>query len=428
MTEQKGKSRLGAAPQATRGSLRQEAAEKLANPSPASAPGNSTPELLHELQVQQIELEMQNEELRSAHTAIEKSRDRYADLYDFAPVGYITLSAHGTINEINLTAAALLGMERGKLIQRRFAPFVVPENTDLWHQHFMRTKHKREKLSFELALKPDVGPVLHAQLDCLPADDLVHIVLIDITERKRMEKEILERRNEMAELHTLHVAAQTAAAIAHELNQPLLAIASYSKAALMLMKAETPDFGKIAKAIEGCERQSHRAGQSIRDLLQLLSTEEFPTEEFDLNQEITDVLETARLEHELQFDSLLRLENDLPPILANRAHVQKVLFNLLRNGIEAMQDAGVPLPAITVTVCTKANAGVALVTIQDNGPGIMQEHAHRLFEPFFTTKAKGIGMGLAISRMLIEENGGQLWMDEQQGCGATFHLTLPFAS
>jgi PAS domain S-box-containing protein len=423
-----GKSTRSESRETVASSLRLEAESKLAHASPCGTPERDAKALLHELQVHQIELEMQNDELRRTHVAIEESRDRYVNLYDFAPVGYITLNAHGLIDEINLTAAAFLGVDRSKLIHKRFSLFVAPENANLWHRHFMHAKRHCEKLNFELALKLGDGSILYAQVDCLPVDDFVRIALIDITERKRMEKEIFERRNEMTELHTLHVAAQTAAAIAHELNQPLLAIASYSKAALMLMKAETPDFGKIAKAVEGCERQSHRAGQSIRDLLQLLSTEEFPTEAFDLNQEIAEVLEAARVEHELQFDSLLRLENDLPPILANRTHVQKVLFNLLRNGIEAMQDANVALPAITVTVCTKSNAGVALVTVQDNGPGIMQEHAHRLFEPFFTTKDKGIGMGLAISRMLIEENGGQLWMEEQQGYGATFHLTLPFAT
>jgi PAS domain S-box-containing protein len=250
----------------------------------------------------------------------------------------------------------------------------------------------------------------------------------DITERKRLEKEILERRNEMENLQKLHVAAQTAAAIAHELNQPLLAIASYSEAALILLKAEKPNLDKVRKAIEGSELQAHRAGQSIRELLEFLSTKDFPNEAIDLNKEILDVLDTARSEHELQFQSVLQLEEGLPLVRANRTHVQKVLLNLLHNGIEAMQEAGVPLPCITVTVRTINDKAVAQVTIQDNGPGIKKEDSQRLFEPFFTTKARGIGMGLAVSRSLIEANGGQLWVDPQENPGATFHLTLPFAT
>jgi len=109
-------------------------------------------------------------------------------------------------------------------------------------------------------------------------------------------------------------------------------------------------------------------------------------------------------------------------------HVHKVLLNLFHNGIEAMQEAGVASPAIIVTVRTTGNGDCAQVTIQDNGPGIREEDMQRLFHSFFTTKPSGIGMGLAISRSLIEVNGGQLWVDPQERPGATFHFTLPFAT
>jgi signal transduction histidine kinase len=138
-------------------------------------------------------------------------------------------------------------------------------------------------------------------------------------------------------------------------------------------------------------------------------------------------LTTARAEHGLQFQASLQLEEGLPPIRASRVHVRKVLLNLLHNGIEAMQEAGVPQAAITITVRTMTDKNVAQVTIRDNGPGFTDTDIQRLFEPFFTTKAKGIGMGLTISRSLIEANGGQLWVDPQESPGATFHLTLPFA-
>ena len=405
-----------------------EADEQFVCSPPAVARPSPAEELLHELQVHQIELQIQNEELLRAQNALEESRDRYLDLYDFAPIGYLTLNNNGMIDGINLTGATLLGMERNKLLHRRFASLVTSECSDLWHQHFMRAKQHDEKHSLELVLKRGEQSVFCAQIDCLRLKTRVRMALTDITEKKLMEREILERRKEMAELHTLHVAAQTAAAMAHELNQPLLAIASYGEAAQILMKAENPDLDRIQKAINGCEQQALRAGESIRELLEFLCAKEIRSEAFDLNQCIHEVLNVARMEYELHFDSVLRMEEGTPMVLANRAHVRKVLFNLLRNGIEAMQEAGTPLPAITVTVCTKNDANVAQVTISDNGPGIREGDSHRLFEPFFTTKAKGIGMGLSISRSLIEENGGQLWVDPQEGPGATFHLTLPFAT
>jgi two-component system, LuxR family, sensor kinase FixL len=249
----------------------------------------------------------------------------------------------------------------------------------------------------------------------------------DITSRKILEKEIQEQRKEMDALQITQIAAQTASAIAHEVNQPLLSIATYSNAALMLLKAGNPDLEKISKAVEASERQALRAGQSIRELILFLNMREFPTEAFELNNEITGILATARDEHELQFHASLHLEEGLPLIRANRVHVRKVLLNLLHNGIEAMQEAGVPQAAITITVRTIADKNLAQVTIRDNGPGFKEKDIQRLFEPFFTTKKKGIGMGLTISRALIEANGGQLWVDPQESPGATFHLTLPFA-
>ena len=249
----------------------------------------------------------------------------------------------------------------------------------------------------------------------------------DISMRRNLEQMIEERRKEMESLQKWQVAAQTAAAIAHELNQPLLAIASYSEAALMMLQAGKPNLDRVLHAVEGSVLQAHRAGKTIRELLEFLSMNEFPTEAFDLNQEILDVLNSARAGHELQFHSELCLEEGLSQVQANRIHVQKVLLNLLHNAIDAMQEASVMQPAITIKVCTLKDESVAQVTILDNGPGFQAGNIKRLFEPFFTTKADGIGMGLVISRSLVEANGGRLWLDPQEGPGAVFHLTLPFA-
>jgi signal transduction histidine kinase len=195
----------------------------------------------------------------------------------------------------------------------------------------------------------------------------------------------------------------------------------------MLLQAGKPDLDKIRNAVEASEQQAHRAGQTIRELLEFLGMKEFSIESFDLNQEILGVIDSAKTEHQLLFVATLHLEQGLPMILASRTQIRKVLLNLLRNGIEAMQEAGVPEPAISVTVRTIKNKNVAQVTVRDNGPGFRDEDIQRLFQPFFTTKARGIGLGLAISRSLVEANGGQLWVDPHEKPGATFHLTLPFA-
>jgi signal transduction histidine kinase len=148
-------------------------------------------------------------------------------------------------------------------------------------------------------------------------------------------------------------------------------------------------------------------------------------EEFDLNQEIINIVDTIKSENNLTVNATLNLEADLPCVTANRTQVQKVLINLLINGIEAMQGAGLHAPNLDVVINTAKIESFALMTILDNGPGIKKGDTYRVFEPFFTTKKDGIGMGLAISRSLIEENGGQLWLEQKEYQGATFHLTLP---
>jgi C4-dicarboxylate-specific signal transduction histidine kinase len=242
-----------------------------------------------------------------------------------------------------------------------------------------------------------------------------------------LEKELQERRMERESLLQQQVAFQTASAIAHELNQPLFAIAANSEAALRMLKAGNPQPDKLMSALEANVRQAQRAAQSTRQLLEFANKSEVAAEALDLNHEVGTALHSVKADFEMVFKSELELEKDLPLVWANRGHVQKVLVNLLRNGVEAMAEAGVPAPAITVTVRTAREENFAQVSVCDNGPGLKPEDIKRVFQPFYTTKTNGIGMGLKISRSLIEANGGQLWVDAEEGRGAAFHFTLPFA-
>ena len=172
--------------------LRQEAEAQLAHVPQTEALTDPAGELLHELQVHQIELEMQNEQLRQAQTALEESRDRYVDLYEFAPVGYLTLTDKGLISEINLTGATLLRMERNKLLHKRFSPLVSPEDRDRWNRYFLNVLTRDDTLTCELAFQHGDEPRIYALLDCLRLkkdgkESVVRVVLINITERKQAE-------------------------------------------------------------------------------------------------------------------------------------------------------------------------------------------------------------------------------------------------
>jgi len=176
-------------------SLRAEAEAMVGSLSPAEA-AQPTEILLHELLVHKVELEMQNEELRRAYTALEEARDRYIDLYEFAPVGYITINREGLIREINLTGSALLGVDRTKLINCRFSRFVAPQDRDIWHRLFMNMmKHaKGEKQEFSLEIARADGSLFYAHFDCLRRETLdtppmLRVALTNISKLKMALKE-----------------------------------------------------------------------------------------------------------------------------------------------------------------------------------------------------------------------------------------------
>ena len=176
--------------------LRKRAEAKVRRNFSASATQRPAEELLHELQLQQIELEMQNEALRESQIALEKSRDRYLDLYEFAPIGYLTLTRDALIAEINLTGAALLGEDRNKLINRRFTAFVAPVDRDRWHQIFMHTLQHGERQDCELALMRGDGSPLNAQLDSihLYKEDEVPVVRLTLTDISRRNQALAGER------------------------------------------------------------------------------------------------------------------------------------------------------------------------------------------------------------------------------------------
>ncbi|SIS86306.1 EAL domain-containing protein [Neptunomonas antarctica] len=171
-------------------SLRPAAEAQLVNSLPPEPMARSSEELLHELHVHQIELEMQNEALRQTQQALEESRDRYIDLYEFAPVGYLTLSDKGLITEINLTGVTLLGQERNKLINTSLRTLVITEDQSRWVQHLMVARKQTEKLSIELSLQHGNGTVFQALLDCVSNTSGLRITLNDITQRKQAENEL----------------------------------------------------------------------------------------------------------------------------------------------------------------------------------------------------------------------------------------------
>lgn len=250
---------------------------------------------------------------------------------------------------------------------------------------------------------------------------------LDLTRRKQTEAALRALNAEMEQLTQRQVAGQTIAAIAHELHQPLSALATYGEAALRLLRSGNPQPERLQLALECGAKEIERAGRVARELLSILRKGEEPPETVDLGDTVNAVAARSRSDRFGGALPSIQVVPDLPPVRANRLQVEKVLVNLIDNGIEAMQEAGMAPSALTITVSADADPAMARVTVRDQGRGIDADARHRIFEPFFTTKPRGLGMGLAVSRAIVESHGGRLWCEPEPGGGASFHFTLPFA-
>lgn len=360
----------------------------------------------------------------SVHALLEAAADAML-LIDHA--GCVVMSNAAARQMLGYAEDGITGLAVEQLMPVRYRA-----SHDQHRQEFSRNPaHRPMGKGMELVALCRDGQELPVEVSLSPLQTAGHtytlVNLHDITERKASEQKLVTQRTLAESLFKRQVALQTASAIAHELNQPLGAISAYGEVALHALDSGDLDSAALHAAIEGCVKQAQRAGHSLHELLAFLQQGEQEKEPIDINDLIRETLAFVQSDGYSGFQPILQLQPDLPLALGNRYQVQKVLVNLLHNGVEAMREANIPMAAITIAVRTLAERNIALVTIQDNGPGLSKETAQRIFDPFFTTKPNGIGMGLAISRALIEANGGQLWVDSEHQQGATFHFTLPLA-
>ena len=291
--------------------------------------------------------------------------------------------------------------------------------------------HSRDEIEIKYRMRHRDGNYrwMQSRAVAVPTPDGLGLRLLgmqwDVTEQVSTAQRLSEWRQEVEHQRQLEVALETAAAIAHELNQPLNAVVSFCEAALLLGRQGSSD--KLDYALNGAVTQAGRAGQVMRDLLQFLEQREVPTAPMDLNRVVQEAVKLVGRDDNADLRIRVSLAPHLPPVLANEIQIKKVTTNLLRNGAEAMAGAGLTGKPITVKISTAEDGAMAVVSVKDSGPGLDPATVERIFEPFFTTKPRGIGMGLATSRRIIERLGGRLWFEAGPGGGATFYFTVPFS-
>ena len=253
-------------------------------------------------------------------------------------------------------------------------------------------------------------------------------LLNEMEKRRRTTEALQVTRDELARVARITMIGELTASIAHEVNQPLAAVVANADACVAWLSLPTPNLAEALAAAERSVQGATRASDVIRRIRSLISKEgqqRGPVQINEIVEEAVALGELQALRHGVSVE--LELTPDLPAILGDKIQLQQVILNLMRNGIESMTAIGDRTRRLLIR-SREQQAGQILVSIQDSGIGVNADVMDRLFEPFFTTRSQGIGMGLPISRSIVEAHGGRLWAESTAGEGSVFQFTLPNAN
>jgi signal transduction histidine kinase len=262
------------------------------------------------------------------------------------------------------------------------------------------------------------------------AGDVVQLIgaTVDITQRKRAEEErerLRQLETDLAHMNRVNIMGELAASIAHEVNQPLSGIVSNGSACLRWLAGDAPNVEEAREAARRIVRDGKRAGEIIARIRALTKRAITPREKLNLNETIREVLPLVG--DEAKRNSVIiqtQLADDLSPVSGNRVELQQLVLNLVMNAVEAMSSVDARARELVITT-RNLDAEQVQVTVKDSGPGIDPNTLDKIFDPFYTTKPGGMGMGLSISRSILQAHGGRLWAAAKDGPGTIFHFSLP---
>nr|WP_316639538.1 response regulator [uncultured Roseateles sp.] len=375
---------------------------------------------------------------RQAQLDLKRSHDRYMDLYDFAPVGYMTLAQDGSIAQLNLTCAAMLGARRELLRGAHITDFIAGADLTRWNEHFTRTLCSGDRQRLELELKGSGGAGFHAQMDCmrvLPphSPPMMRAVLTDISERKAAEADLRKFELQLHHIQKMESIGTLAGGIAHDFNNILGAILGN----IDLARTELAEGHAALANLDEIRKASLRARTLVRQILTFSRREpqELLTQQLRPMIEETHKLLRATVPAGVEIDLML---SDAPlHVHADATQVQQVLMNLCTNAWHALQGGAgricIGLEAVELDAVAAhrlgdlARGAYVHLWVSDTGMGIDAATRERIFEPFFTTKpvGQGTGLGLSVAHGILAAHQGAIEVDSEPGRGSTFHLYLP---
>jgi len=372
-------------------------------------------------------------ERKLAEQALRETTARLRTLTETAVDGVILIDARGVVLMFNPACEKLFGYS---------ADTVIGENVKMLMPQPYRHEHDRYITNYRDTRDPKIigsgREVIGLRKDgsTFPMDlsvgearqdgESIFVGIIrDLTSRKRTEAELEQARAELVRVARVTTLGELTAAIAHEVNQPLTGLVSSGNACLRWLAGDVPNLKAARESVERMISAGSRAGEVIRRIRALVGKAPPLRDRLNINDAITEVIALIRGEVQRNRISLrTKLSTDVPLVLGDRIQLQQVILNLILNAMEAMSDVSPQLGELLVS-STKDGPNGALVSVQDSGTGLDGTALDQLFEAFYTTKAHGMGIGLAVSRTIIQAHGGRLWAAPNVPRGAIFQFTLP---
>jgi len=367
--------------------------------------------------------------------ALRASEERWRAIFETAAVGIATEPLAGGVSSVNPAFQRLLGYSESEL--QKLTTFDFTQEDDLATTRKLRNgiiTGPQRSYRLEKRYRHKDGTIIWADVNAsmVPATNstpaFLAIMVVDITARRHAEDALRVAQSELARVSRLTTMGGFAASIAHEVNQPLMAVVTNADTCLRWLAQDLPDLDEARQAAERTVNAGHRAADIIKTIRALARKSTAEMTRFDINSAITDILTLAR--GELQRHDIL-LETDfsagVQPIMGDRVQLQQVILNLIRNGVEAMST--VTLRRRVLQVSSQIDErGDVVIAVTDTGTGLDPTKKERIFDAFFTTKPEGMGLGLSICRSIVETHGGRLWASPNLTQGSTFQFTVPAAA
>ena len=386
------------------------------------------------LQAEIVERQRAEMALKKAFDEIKKSEDQLQTIIDTIPTLAWRTEADGSTEFLNRRWLDYTGLSAEQAKGWGWTAAIHPDDREKLMATWRKVLASGTSSESEARIRRFEGEYRWFLFRTVPLRDKLgniskwYGINTDIEDRKRAEDALDHAQAELAHVSRVATLGEMSASIAHEINQPLAAVITNANACLRWLTRQAPDLNEARAAVERIIRDGSRASAVIGRVRALAKKAPPRQDCFDINETIIEALALARSQIQANRVSLqTHLADNVPSILGDRIQLQQVILNLIINAIEAMSGTAVGPRELRISTARDASDGV-LAAVRDSGPGLNSASLEHLFDPFYTTKPHGMGMGLAISRSIIQAHGGGLWAASNDGPGAAFYFTLPPAS